>query len=128
MQVCASPSPDGIWDGRYGYIDDPLNPLVVYGLPDVAWNATLTAGYAIAKAEKKWTVELAIPFADLGVAAPPEGTRWRGNLGRERHKSVWDATRYRESDDEFFLWSPNLQKVSVLDNSAFGDLYFGKKP
>jgi hypothetical protein len=30
--------------------------------------------------DQGWSVEVAIPFAGMGVAAPAIGTRWRGNF------------------------------------------------
>jgi len=72
-------------------------------------------------------IEVAVPFAELGVTTPAAGTHWRGNFGRERHKRVWNPRKYSRRS-EYFLWSPNLQAVSFVDPAAFGDLYFGRAP
>ena len=126
MQFVISPTPEGKWDGRMGFIDDPLHPLVVSGEPDTGWNPNYRHAFKIDKAGKKWTIEMAVPFAEMGVERPAEGQRWRGNFGRERHKWVWNK-KY-EGQSEFLLWSPNLQGTGFPDPSAFGDLYFGTIP
>jgi len=127
IQIVVSPTKEGKWDGRYGYIDDPLHPLVLSGKADTSWNPEFRHAYKIDKAGKKWTIEIAIPFAELGEDTPAEGARWRGNFGRERHKRVWKPKEYY-GQAEFFLWSPNLQKVAFTDPSAFGDVHFGRMP
>ena len=126
LQFALSPTQEGKWDGRFGYIGDPLNPLVVDGLPESDWNPQYRHTFKIDKEAKKWTVEMAVSFAELGVASPFEGTRWRGNFGRERHTAVWNQ-EYQDKE-EYLLWSPNLQGTAFPDPSAFGDLYFGKIP
>ena len=127
VQIVTSPTPEGRWDGRYGYIDDPLHPLVLSGRPDTGWDPDYRRAYRIDKATGKWTMEIAIPFAELDTTVPPEGTRWRGNFGRERHLRVWDPKKY-PNQVELFLWSPNLQGAKFTDAAAFGDVYFGRIP
>ena len=122
IQLCVSPAPGSIWDGRYGYIDDPLNPLNVYKMADVSWNANVSTAYKLDAANKRWTMEIAFPFSELDAACPSEGARWRGNLGRERHRSVWDSAKWRFDEDEIYLWAPNLQGAGIPDPAAFGDL------
>ncbi len=128
IQLCVSPAPGSIWDGRYGYIDDPLNPLNVYKMADVSWNANVSTAYKLDAANKRWTMEIAFPFSELDAACPSEGARWRGNLGRERHRSVWDSAKWRFDEDEIYLWAPNLQGAGIPDPAAFGDLFFGRIP
>lgn len=48
---------------------------------DVSWDCDLAVG--VAKAADAWTVEMAIPFRDLGFT-PQGGERWLLNLGREQ--------------------------------------------
>jgi len=60
-----------------------------------------------------WTVEIAIPFGDLGRLTPTPGEVWRCNLFR--------IDRGAESGDEFTCWSPTL-----VDPPAFHrPQYFG---
>ncbi|HRU06520.1 MAG TPA: carbohydrate-binding family 9-like protein, partial [Candidatus Brocadiia bacterium] len=127
VQICVSPTPQGRWEGRYGYIDDPLDPIALSGKPDVSWNPQYRTAYRIDRAAKKWTVEIAMPFEELGVSAPALGTRWRGNFGRERHLRLWDPKKY-DGQSEYSLWSPNLQGATFTDPAAFGDIYFGAVP
>ena len=57
-----------------------------------------TAKYQVATASDgdTWVLELAIPFADLGVTKPTSGMAWGFNLNRERHRtedySSWSGT------------------------------------
>jgi len=127
LQLVISPTKTGRWDGRYGYIDDPYHPLALSGKADTAWNPNYTRAYKLDAAGKKWTMEIALPFAEFGATCPAEGARWRGNFGRERHLVAWDSKKYPRRID-LFLWAPNLQRARFTDPAAFGDLYFGKAP
>jgi hypothetical protein len=127
VQFCIAPTPDGAWEGRYGYIDDPFNPLVLTGAPEVSWTPKYQRAFKMDAPGKKWSIEVAIPFSELETTCPPEGTRWRGNLGRERHLWVWNKAKYPQQS-EFFLWAPNLQGSDFTEPAAFGDLYFGAMP
>ena len=40
------------------------------------------------KAESNWSLELKVPFSELGVDAPALGTAWRGNIIRNRGKNI----------------------------------------
>ena len=42
----------------------------------------------VLKAENAWSLELKVPFSELGVDAPALGTAWRGNIIRNRGKNV----------------------------------------
>jgi len=131
VHLIVSPTKDGIWDGRHGYIDDPLDPLALSDRPDTSWNPHYTHAWNMDRNHKRWTMEIAFPFAELGVTAPAEGTRWRGNFGRERHMRTWNPKKYgrqKGGGSEYFLWSPNLQRGAFTDPASFGDLYFGKIP
>ena len=94
VQLVISPTPKGRWDGRYGYIEDPLHPLALSGKADTSWDPDYRRAYRIDRAAKKWTMEIALPFSVLGTSVPAQGTRWRGNLGRERHLRVWNKKKY----------------------------------
>jgi hypothetical protein len=47
---------------------------------DTGWNSTARAAGHLG--EGRWSVEIAIPLSELGVAAPPHGARWNVILGR----------------------------------------------
>ncbi len=63
-----------------------------------------------------WSVEVAVPFAGLGVAAPAVGARWRGNFYR---------IDYGGTATEFSAWSPTLvEPASYHVPERFGWLVF----
>ena len=128
LHFIASPTKTGVYDGRRGYIDDPLHPLVLRNREDASWDPEWRHAFAIDKTAKRWTLEIAIPFKSLGVPPPVEGERWRANIARERNKNRWNPRKYRSAPINIYAWSPNLQKVSLQDQSVFGDLYFGAMP
>ena len=128
MHFIATPSATGVYDARRGYIDDPLHPLVLSGSDDGTWNPEWRHAFTIDKERKTWTVEMAIPFAALEVPPPSDGSRWRANFARERNRAYWGLDKYKNAAQDVYLWSPNLQKVSILDSTAAGDLYFGRRP
>ncbi len=76
---------------------------------DVKWNSQATAKGQIG--EDEWSVEIAIPFADLG-RTPDVGDAWRacfGRIAKARHeKSSW-----------------NLSKAGFHDPVELGTLVFG---
>ena len=63
-----------------------------------------------------WTAELAIPFADLGLAgAPAPGTVWRANFFRIERGRV----------EEYSAWSPTYADPPDFHlPSFFGELVF----
>lgn len=123
LHFIAAPTEGGRYDARKGYLTDPLHPLVLKGAEDTSWNPEWKHAFAIDKAGRRWTMEIALPFASLGVAPPVPGTRWRVNIGRERNKASW-GERYPRVPIELSLWSPNLQKASFMDPSVFGEMVF----
>jgi len=74
--------------------------------PNIEWRS------AVKRQADRWTVEIAVPFASLGVAAPA-GAAWRGNLGRTLH-------RLRE----FSTWNTVEQVFTEAEN--FGEWMFEK--
>jgi len=69
-------------------------------------------------AKSVWTAELAIPFKDLGAAAPKDGEYWRANFCRDlNRKTVQDRNR------RFTSWSlPFAGRFARPE--GFGYLYF----
>ncbi|MDP6355789.1 MAG: DUF4838 domain-containing protein, partial [Planctomycetota bacterium] len=128
MHFIAVPAEGARYDARRGYIDDPLHPLVLKKREDPSWNPEWTYGFRIDREARCWTMEVAIPFATLGTRMPAEGTRWRANFARERSRSRWNPKKYRRLPVELSLWSPNLQKASFMDTSAYGDIFFSRAP
>ncbi|MBT5705789.1 MAG: carbohydrate-binding family 9-like protein [Verrucomicrobia bacterium] len=65
--------------------------------------------------DDKWTVEVVIPFADLGVEPPRSGVEWRANFYR--------FNRGQEVGVEKQSWSPTLDRM-FHQPSRFGVLKF----
>ena len=76
---------------------------------DTSWNPDCKV--AVATGPSEWTVELAIPLADLGTAVPQPGTIWGFNLNRRRPRT-----------DELGSWA---MAGDFNDPAQFGDLIFG---
>jgi hypothetical protein len=66
--------------------------------------------------DESWQVEVAIPFADLGLAAPKQGDTWRGNFYR--------FNRTKGLPVEELSWSPTLLP-GFHQPSRFGYIKFG---
>ena len=82
----------------------------LWGSRDTSWNSTATT---MGRTEDgRWSVEMAIPFADLGVTTPEPGDTWHAVVGRLA------ATRKENS-----TW--NLSKQGFHDPDEFGTLVFG---
>jgi hypothetical protein len=65
--------------------------------------------------EKGWTVEMSVPFRELGISPPSAGTVLQGNFVRGRR-----GTGY-----EMSAWSRVEEQLG--DERAFGELQFGTK-
>ena len=81
---------------------------------DVAWNSD--ADVAAARGKDRWTVEMAIPFASLGLT-PKEGDVWGVNFNR--HQILLS---------EQSNWAGLSGKHGNLDAEGFGNLLFGNAP
>ena len=80
---------------------------------DANWNADIRAAGSVG--ETSWSVEVAIPFKDIG-GAPKSGDVWGFNIGRERYAG----------DEHLSIWSPTYAKF--LEPSRFGELRFAQQP
>jgi len=83
---------------------------------DVEWTGDWR--HAVGLGEDGWTVEVAIPFATLGVKGVAEGETWRLNLHRTRRSTA--------EPDEYQALSPTLGGFHQPDR--FGELVFGEAP
>ena len=52
-----------------------------------AWNGNITAAAKVDKEGKKWSVEVQIPLADIGVEGSPKGQTWLANFIRDRQST-----------------------------------------
>ncbi len=80
---------------------------------DLAWNAGVTAAGQVG--DGQWSLELAVPFKDLGVSAPRPGDRWQVVLGR-----------IAKARGETSSWNPSNR--GFHDPAAMGTLLFGPPP
>ena len=66
--------------------------------------------------DKGWTVEVRIPFSDLGRSTPEPGEVWRGNFFR--------INRFEKDAEEYSCWSP-VMHGNFHQPVRFGYLIFG---
>lgn len=67
--------------------------------------------------DRGWSVEVALPFSDLGVPAPSPGCVWRGNFYR--------FSRGANNPEQQLSWSPT-RLPGFHEPSRFGHLEFGR--
>lgn len=112
MQFMAAPIEDAFYDARKGFIEDALNPN--YNRWEItSWNVAWRYAFHIDKANKKWTLEIAMPFKGLGVAPPAPGTVWTGNFARCR----------RVDGEDLSSWIP----AGFGNPELFGEIVFGTR-
>jgi hypothetical protein len=70
-----------------------------------------------ADVDRRWTVEVTVPFSDLGLGAPKPGTVWRGNFYR--------FSRGANNPEQQLAWSPT-RLPGFHQPSRFGYLEFGR--
>ena len=83
---------------------------------DATWNGQWQAASHIG--QDFWSVEIAIPYTDLGVT-PKDGEVWRLNIGRE--------VRHDDEHVEILAWSPTYSD-RLGDPEYFGQLRFSGTP
>jgi len=113
MHFIVGAAPGARYDARRGYAAGaPDQP------EDKTWNPNCRAAIHIDKPLRRWTAELAIPFASLGAESPKAGTVWAGNFGRERYAG--------RRQPQLYLWSPNDLGTGFCEPLCFGQIVFGK--
>ncbi|MFO7947921.1 MAG: sugar-binding protein, partial [Armatimonadota bacterium] len=78
---------------------------------DLDWNSSTSAEGSTG--DGRWTVEMAIPLADLSDHVPEAGELWQTSFGR-----------LAEARDEVTAW--NIVETGYHDQSTFGHLLFGE--
>ncbi|MBN1674423.1 MAG: DUF4838 domain-containing protein [Kiritimatiellae bacterium] len=114
-----NPVPNSRYDGRKGFVTDPLHPL--YNKNDPEWDGDWEYAAHVDAANKRWTAEVRIPFATLETEPARSGAKWCLNVGREHYAG---KTHRGKKDQELSLWSPNLESRSFGAPHAFGDVVF----
>jgi len=94
----AAPQRNSFYDERCGYSGS--------GSWDKSWNPKWTYAYKIEKDKNRWTLEMRIPFNQLGARPPSPGTEWQGNFGRERIAQHRDKNSHAPIP-EVYIWSQN---------------------
>ncbi|HEX7008802.1 MAG TPA: carbohydrate-binding family 9-like protein [Phycisphaeraceae bacterium] len=116
---------DGIWNNdcvELFIAPDPGGPGYLHFIVDVAgqqydalgednWGFNPPWQAAVSREAQSWSVEMAIPWASLGVEPPGSGALWRANLCRER-----------KAQDELSAWRPT--HGSFASPGAFGAWVF----
>ena len=87
----AAPQKNTYYDERCGFKQ--------LGSWDMSWNPDWTYAYRIDAKGKRWTLEMRIPFRELGGRVPKPGEEWLGNFGRERY------TESRRGGPKLYVWS-----------------------
>lgn len=82
-------------------MDAATNETDLWGARDLAWNSQAQARAAIE--ERRWTVDLTIPWSDLG-GRPKVGDVWRASFARlakgRKEQSAWNLTNKGVHDPE----------------------------
>jgi hypothetical protein len=116
-----NPTANSFYEARAGFIEDPYHPL--HNTWDASWNGKWEYAARVDPVNKKWTAEVKIPFATLGVAKPGKGTIWTLNVGREEYE-YQPGQMSKLKLLELLLWSPNLEERSFHSRAALGNLVF----
>ncbi|MDD2710768.1 MAG: carbohydrate-binding family 9-like protein [Verrucomicrobiae bacterium] len=113
------------------YLHLAVNPLgTIYdalGSADKSWNGGIKTGVSVN--EKSWIVEVAVPFASLGIKNPAKGETWGFNLCREEKQanenSSWAKIGWNFHQPENFglmVFGKNnpltVRKTSLLENGV----------
>jgi len=97
---------------------------------DVKWNADLRWAFQRDLDAKVWRVEIAIPFRELGTAAPKEGEFWLANFTRTTRPYPFGLGRNampERFNRKHNSWSPILGVTQYADPKGMGLLRFGKR-
>ena len=80
--------------------------------PGSSWNSKISTG--IKFDDKKWVIEVKIPFKEIGIATPPDNTEWNINLCRNK-----------PSLSELSCWNPTYSSFHSYNN--WGRIRFSSK-
>jgi hypothetical protein len=113
---------EAVWDTRFDDYNRPRRAVMVAGKRRMlyghqSWDSKLERKVSIDKANERYTIEFALPWAALGkvrASLPPKsGDVWRANL-----YSFRDGQRYA------LAWSPIMRQGNFHKSSRFGKLVF----
>ncbi len=109
-----APMDAAIYDARFGYLKDPLDPY--FRKDDPRWNSTIEAKNS--RGGGVWRLFVKMPYATIEADAPKPGDVWRFNVGRDTNKHI------RPTKPMQLLWNPNLQSRSFTSPYAMGKIVF----
>jgi hypothetical protein len=102
FELLIQPKPDEAKQDYYHFIVNALGACFDRKGADASWNGSLKIAAVYGERDDRWSVELAIPFSDLGVS-PARGMLLRANFAREN------------VDKDIFAWKHN----GVLEVSSW---------
>ena len=108
-----APAENAVYDDRTGFrtLDDQ----------DDSWNGECEYAYVVDRPNKRWSLEVRIPFAAMDAEPPEPGSWWLANFGRERYAHKQGL----HGGPGLFLWSRE-ESLGFVDPAAFGKLVFGE--
>lgn len=72
---------------------------------DSSWESKATVAAKVDKEGKKWTLEVAIPLASMGVKGSPKGQEWLANFGRDRQVTgMGENSAWADVGEDFHNW------------------------
>ena len=117
IEILIQPEPDE-GKGYYHFIVNALGACFDRKNADASWNSNIKIAAVYGQRDDEWSVELAIPFSDLGVS-PAKGTLLRANIARENVDGDIAAWKHKH-DLEISTWTPVPTRLN--DPDTFGVL------
>jgi len=114
----AAPIKEAYYDAQVkNVLADPHKS--VHSPEDKTYSPDWQYAFQVDTEAKRWTIEMCLPFRELGTQTPEPGAKWFANFGRERY--VGDKL------SGLYLWSPS-NTGTFRNVFAFGALYFDRRP
>jgi len=117
IEILIQPQPDQ-QKGYYHFIVNALGACFDRKNADASWNSKIEIGAVHGERDDEWSVEMAIPFADLGLS-PAQGALIRANIARENVDGDIAAWKHKH-DLEISTWTPAPTRLN--DPDTFGVL------
>ena len=102
------------YDAVSGLITEELDPR--FNKDDPVWNGAWEASSIIDAELSRWRAMIKIPFTTFNVSAPPSGTSWRANFGRNQLLPQGQVDRS--------IWSSSTYSRDINDRGLMGELHF----
>ena len=118
--------PDPADEAYYHFVVSAAGVIYDAKVNDKSWDSSAVAKAVTDEAGRKWTLELSIPWADLGSDGPPTGSEWRVNLCREQYPQkelqAWSPTRSFHQRERFgqVAWADVSRSVQAGKVTVYG--------